>query len=147
MSTMASQITGVSIVYSTVYSGTNHRKHQTPRHWPFAGKTPVTSEFPAQKASNAENVSIWWRRHGVWLGISSWFPFTLAKSLWYIMLPQISSTGVDPHMSSSGLSRMTRFLYKCLDNGRHGHIPHIYYISSATIRPLFVWYQSVKPDE
>ena len=23
----------------------------------------VTSEFPAQKASNAENVSIWWRRH------------------------------------------------------------------------------------
>ena len=26
-----------------------------------AGNTPVTGEFPAQKASNAENVSIWWR--------------------------------------------------------------------------------------
>ena len=29
-----------------------------------AGNSPVTGEFPAQKASNAENVSIWWRHHG-----------------------------------------------------------------------------------
>ena len=27
------------------------------------GNSPVTSEFPAQRASNAENVSIWWRHH------------------------------------------------------------------------------------
>ena len=27
------------------------------------GNSPVTGEFPAPKASNAENVSIWWRRH------------------------------------------------------------------------------------
>ena len=27
------------------------------------GKSPVTTEFPAQRASNAENVSIWWRHH------------------------------------------------------------------------------------
>ena len=27
------------------------------------GKSPVTGEFPAQTASNAENVSIWWRHH------------------------------------------------------------------------------------
>ena len=26
--------------------------------------SPVTAEFPAQRASNAENVSIWWRHHG-----------------------------------------------------------------------------------
>ena len=25
------------------------------------GNSPVTGEFPAQMASNAENVSIWWR--------------------------------------------------------------------------------------
>ena len=30
-----------------------------------AGNSPVTSEFPAQKASNADNVSIWWRHHDV----------------------------------------------------------------------------------
>ena len=27
------------------------------------GNSPMTGEFPAQKASNAENVSIWWRHH------------------------------------------------------------------------------------
>ena len=30
-----------------------------------AGNSPVTGEFPAQMASNAENVSIWWRHHGM----------------------------------------------------------------------------------
>ena len=28
------------------------------------GNPPVTGGFPSQKASNAENVSIWWRYHG-----------------------------------------------------------------------------------
>ena len=30
------------------------------------GNSPVTGEFPTQKTSNAENVSIWWRDHDVW---------------------------------------------------------------------------------
>ena len=30
-----------------------------------AGNSPVTGEFPAQMASNAENFSIWWRHHVV----------------------------------------------------------------------------------
>ena len=29
------------------------------------GKSPETGEIRAQRASNAENVSIWWRHHGV----------------------------------------------------------------------------------
>ena len=28
------------------------------------GNSPVTGEFPTQRASNAESVSIWWRHHG-----------------------------------------------------------------------------------
>ena len=28
-----------------------------------AGNSPVTGEFPAQRVSNTENVSIWWRHH------------------------------------------------------------------------------------
>ena len=28
-----------------------------------SGNSPVTGEFPTQMASNAENVSIWWRHH------------------------------------------------------------------------------------
>ena len=37
-----------------------------PRYWPFVGgihRSPGTGEFPAQMASYAENVSIWWRHH------------------------------------------------------------------------------------
>ena len=35
---------------------------KVPRHWPLCpGNSPVTDEFPAQRASNGENVSIWWR--------------------------------------------------------------------------------------
>ena len=59
MGTMASQITSLSIVYSAVYSGTSK-----PRVTGLCvGNSPVTGEFPAQMASNAENISIWWRNH------------------------------------------------------------------------------------
>ena len=34
------------------------------------GNSPVTGEFPAQMASNAENVSIWWRHHGTLFNFS-----------------------------------------------------------------------------
>ena len=37
-----------------------------------AGNSPGTGEFPAQMASNAENVSIWWRHHGVSLCRETW---------------------------------------------------------------------------
>ena len=30
-----------------------------------AGNSPETGEFPAQRAGNAENVSIWWRHHDI----------------------------------------------------------------------------------
>ena len=64
MSTMASQITSASIVYSTVCSGPYQRKHQKPSVTGLCvGNSPVTGEFPSQRASNAENVSIWWRRY------------------------------------------------------------------------------------
>ena len=31
------------------------------------GNSPGFGEFPAQMASNAENVSIWWRHHAEWI--------------------------------------------------------------------------------
>ena len=41
------------------YSGTHQKKHQSSASLTFTG----TDEFPAQMASNADNVSIWWRHH------------------------------------------------------------------------------------
>ena len=36
---------------------------KAPRHWPLCGEFTGTGEFPAQRASYAETVSIWWRHH------------------------------------------------------------------------------------
>ena len=58
MGTMASQITSLAIVYSTIYS----KLHVT---FLCAGNSPVTGEFLAQSASNAENVCIRWRHYEV----------------------------------------------------------------------------------
>ena len=63
MTTIASQITSLTSVYSTVYSDAHQRKIKAPRHWPLCGEFTGTGEFPAQRASYAENVSIWWRHH------------------------------------------------------------------------------------
>ena len=63
MGAMAPQITGLTIVYSTVYSGVDHRKRQSSASLAFVRYSPGTGEFSAQMASNAESVSIWWRHH------------------------------------------------------------------------------------
>ena len=60
MSTMASQITGVSIVYSVVCPKKTSKLHVTGL---CEGNPPVTGGFPSQSSSNAENVSIWWHHH------------------------------------------------------------------------------------
>ena len=55
MGTMASQITSLTIVYSTVYSDADQRKHQSSASLAFVWGI---GEFAAQMASNEENVSI-----------------------------------------------------------------------------------------
>ena len=40
---------------------------KAPRHWPLCGDFTGTGEFPAQRASYAENVSIWWRHNDSYL--------------------------------------------------------------------------------
>ena len=64
MSAMTSQITSLTIVYSTVCWGTDLRQHRSSASLAFCeGNSPVTGEFPAQRTSNAEKVFIWWRHH------------------------------------------------------------------------------------
>ena len=64
MTAMASQITSLTIVYSTVYSDVD-KKTSKPRDTGLcAGNSPGIGEFSAQIISKAENVSIWWRHHG-----------------------------------------------------------------------------------
>ena len=62
MGAIASQIPNLTIVYSTLYSDADQRKYQSSSSLAFVGG----SEFSAQMASNAENVSIWWRHHDLY---------------------------------------------------------------------------------
>ena len=62
-----------------------------------AGNSPVTGEFPAQMASNAENFSIWWRHHAVpsSVGTFPWHKPIHITSLWpdfHIQLAYLNST-------------------------------------------------------
>ena len=85
MSSMASQITSLTIVYSTVYSDTDQRKRQSSASLAFVWGIhwwPV-SESPAQRASAAENVFIWWRHHAIYCqsGLSA------GRVLYFLMKP------------------------------------------------------------
>ena len=53
MRAITSQTTSLTIVYSTVYSGANKRKHRS------------SASLAAHRSSNAENDSIWWRHYAI----------------------------------------------------------------------------------
>ena len=65
MRAIASQIASLMIAYSTVYLGADQLKETSKLRVTglCEDNSPVTGEFPAQRASNTENVSIWWRHH------------------------------------------------------------------------------------
>ena len=108
MSAMASQITALSIVYLIVCSGADQRKHQGSASLALCeGKPPVTGEFPALRASNKENVSIWWRHHGKTNHRK--FPRILVShcpQLWINLPEEVIWTGLRLHKSRFGFSKI-----------------------------------------
>ena len=83
MSLMASHITSLTIVYSTVYSGADHRKHQSSTSLAFVRGThqgPVNSPhkwpvmrkmFPFDDVIMSQNNKVVFPRPVIWLPISS----------------------------------------------------------------------------
>ena len=64
MTTMASHKSPASRFFIQPFIQTQIKENiKAPRHWPLCGEFTGTGEFPTQRASCAENVSIWWRRH------------------------------------------------------------------------------------
>ena len=85
MGAIASQITSLTIVYSTVYPDADQRKHQSSASLAFV------RGIHRGPASNAENVSIWWRHHVV--GVIKWAPGTSVSEeifftimIWYELM-------------------------------------------------------------
>ena len=65
MTTIASQ-SPASRLFTRPFIQTQIKENiKAPRHWPLCGEFTGTGAFPAQRASYAENVSIWWRHHVV----------------------------------------------------------------------------------
>ena len=67
-----------------------------------AANSPVTSEFPAQKANNAENVSIWWRHHDFFI-----MPYTHYSSEIMHMFPAFLCFLMDIQADLTGLFSVT----------------------------------------
>ena len=65
MSTMAPQITGrcPDGSLNRLFRGRSRKTSRLRVIGLCEGNTPVTGEFPSQRASNAEKVFIWWRHH------------------------------------------------------------------------------------
>ena len=63
MGAMASQITSLAFFTQPFIQAQIKENIKASRHWLMSGE--FTGEFPARMASNAENVSIWWRHHGL----------------------------------------------------------------------------------
>ena len=84
MSTMASQITDVSIVYSTICLGAGQRK---PRHWSFWGKFTGDRWIPHPQGP--------WRGKCFHLMTSSWGDHKESKSLGTVLENKISFSSVN----------------------------------------------------
>ena len=61
MSSMASQITSLTIVYSTVYSGVDQRKSQSSAALTLWGEFTGDRRIPRTKGQQCANIYFWWR--------------------------------------------------------------------------------------
>ena len=141
MGAIAYQITSITIVYSTVYSDADQRKHQSSASLAFG-----TSEFPAQMVRNAENVSIWWRHHVKalqsmqWPGaaIESW-QNVLKIFIWslkYLCSFRFITVKVD-----TGRIMFRRRISTCIAYHMCGIITHSYHnLTSGVITCTYPWY-------
>ena len=76
-----------------------------------AGNSPGTGEFPAQMASNAEDVSIWWRHHGVRKLAALWLDWAVNGYEWLVCMCPVNVEFTRPTIPSAlvhGLLQMHR---------------------------------------
>ena len=95
-----------------------------------AENSPVTEEFPAQKASNAEYFSIWWRHHdGFWrrIFLVKWILDTLVKNA------LVKDILVNEWRNSMCLAYWSPLTHTCVNELGH-HWVKI---------PLSVWHQTI----
>ena len=111
MSATAYQITGVSIICSTSRSSADQRKQQSRASklrvtGLCEGNPPVTGGFPSQRASNAENVFIWWRHRDILVHKRNIAHATTAMLLWNVQNVVIGSLKLSNYQSAYSRSTL-----------------------------------------
>ena len=81
-----------------------------------AGNSPVTGEFPAQSASNEENVSIWWRHHGTHTFVL-YFVALSRNTVWLKYIPDTYSLWRHEHLPDSSCHKVIMFLDILMQEG------------------------------
>ena len=98
-----------------------------------AGNSPETADFPAQMASNAENVSIWWRHHE--LSVSNHSKTQREKSTWCLIC--ILSR---KHCCINSLGRVTHICVNYLAIiGSDNYLNHCWNIVHSNLRNKLQW--------
>ena len=102
-----------------------------------AGNSPVSGEFPAQMASNAENVSIWWRHYDIHLMTSSyimciciganmhfqeWLPFQDVNKTVFTNRLLFSSAKANTMWSEQYVGCFADVIIKCIFFWKYAHI-------------------------
>ena len=117
MSAMASQITSLTIVYSTVIQLQIKESIKAPRDWPLWGEFARDRWIPRTKCQWRGNVSIWWRHHDLVAGqvLKHWIGFStvqcpnvivsLVLAYFHIREPLIFLYTVKLQMSSKRISK------------------------------------------
>ena len=116
---------------------------------PCAGNSPVTGEFPAQKANSAENVSICWRHHGI--DVSLWVTYSKTRTYIYVqnLLAVWSGIHVLQHAVSLYEEKWCEVERGCVFTYRHIYTKkkksNIKIWNTCTTRWQFHLYQFVGP--
>ena len=103
MTTVASQITSLTVVYSTVYSDADQRKHQSSASLAFVWGIHRDRWILRTKGQLRGNVSIWWRHHE--------YCCICVHCQWRVIF-QLYHQYLDPSQNIDGLSRYGIFIIK-----------------------------------
>ena len=82
MGAIASQITSLTLLTQPFIQAQIKKTLKLRITVPCAGKLPVTGEFAAKMASNAENGSICWRHHVI--DVNLWVTYSQARTYIYV---------------------------------------------------------------
>ena len=85
---MSATASEVSIVYSAVFRRRSKKTSKLRDTCLCEGNSPVTGEFPAQRASVAANASIWWRHHFPVVSLS--IPQSAVDTWWSVKVFRIT---------------------------------------------------------